>query len=201
MKKIILLIALIFPIISFAATPTAASVVDKTVETIRKAPSMSANISISANGNVSSGTILLSGERFVTDTDMGSTWFDGTTMWAYSPGTNEVTVTEPTDDELAEINPFQFIKSARTDFTPRLMKSASGTYTVELTPKKKGTQISKAVVTVDSSTYHIRTIVLTVNRHIINIKLSAVRSGKKLPDSDFRFRKQLLPKAEINDLR
>ncbi len=201
MKKLLLLISLLVPTFAFAASPTATEVVDKVIENIRKAPSMSANISVSTTGNVSSGTILIAGERFVIDTDMGSSWFDGNTLWSYSPETNEVTIMEPTDSELAEINPFQFIKSARVDFTPRFQKTAPGSYTVELLPKKKSSNINKAVVTVDASTYNIKMISLTANKHVINIKLSAVKRGKTLPDSDFRFRKQLLPKAVINDLR
>ncbi|MDE7153384.1 MAG: outer-membrane lipoprotein carrier protein LolA [Muribaculaceae bacterium] len=200
MKKIFLIISLIVPLFAAAAT-TASSVVEKTVETIRKAPSISANITIETEGHPATGTIILSGDRFMIDSQVGSRWFDGKTLWAYSPQTNEVTVTEPTDEELAEINPFQFLKSARNDFTPRLLKSAAGAYTVELKPKKGNSGITSAVVTVDSSTYLIKSIKLTVNKQVINIRLSSVRTGKALPDSIFRFEKRMLPKAEINDLR
>lgn len=201
MKKILLLIAMLVPLFALSAATTASSVVDKTVETIRKAPSISANIAVETEGNNATGTIVLSGDRFMIDSQAGSRWFDGKTLWAYSPQTNEVTVTEPDDSELAEINPFQFLKSARNDYTPRLLKSAAGTFTVELKPKKSNADITCAVVTVDSSTYLIKSIRLTVNKHIINIRLSAVRTGKALPDSVFRFEKRMLPKAEINDLR
>lgn len=200
MKKIISLLGLLLPLLAYAATPSASSVVDKTVENIRKAPSISANLNIRTASGVTTGTVILSGNRFVFDNEMGSTWYDGKTMWAYSPSTNEVTVTEPTDSELAEINPFEFIKSARTDYTPRLLKSTKDSYTVELKPKKKQA-MTEAVVTVDATTYNIRKIVLTMNKQKVDITLSGVRKGKNLPDADFRFRQQLLPKAEINDLR
>lgn len=201
MKKILILFSIFLPLLASSAAPTATKVVEKTVETIQKSPSLSANITIITAGRTATGSFLLSGNRFVIDSDMGSTWYDGTTMWAYSPDTNEVTVTEPTDSELAEINPFQFIKLARTDFTSRLLKSPEGSYTVQLIPKKKNSEIKDAVVTVSASNYFIRNIKLTVNKQIIKIDLTNMRIGKHLPDSEFRFKKQLLPKAEINDLR
>ena len=200
MRKLLALIALIIPMVCSAVT-SATSVVDKTVETIRKAPSISSNLTINARNGVSSGTFTLAGDRFVIDTDMASTWYDGKTLWSYSRDTNEVTITEPTADELAEINPFTFIKKARKDYTPRLLKSSPGTYTVELTPKSGKQEISKAVVTVDAQTYFIKNVALTINKHNINIIFQAMRTGKQLPDSHFRFNSKQLPKADINDLR
>ena len=53
----------------------------------------------------SKGTIKLSGQKFnISLVDM-TMWFNGSTLWTYVKENQEVNVTNPTDAEIAKINP------------------------------------------------------------------------------------------------
>jgi len=41
-------------------------------------------------------------------------WFDGKTQWAYMAQNNEVSITEPTEKELAETNPMAILSGYKT---------------------------------------------------------------------------------------
>ena len=53
------------------------------------------------NSHSNSGTFILKANKFVLEMDETKAWFDGKTQWAYMEQNNEVSITEPTDTELA----------------------------------------------------------------------------------------------------
>lgn len=148
------------------------------------------------------GSILLSGNRFKLDTDEFTTWFDGRTQWAYSRRTGEVNISEPTFEELAQINPFAVIGSLKEGYNARRVNAPKGSDRLELTPKRKGGDYAKVTLTLNAATHFPSAIeIVTTDGTKINIAVTSVKAGKMPDASAFRFNKSLYPRAEIVDLR
>lgn len=179
----------------------AASVLKAASERLRKAPSVTATLTITADGRPVIGHLTLSGNRFALTTPHGSTWFDGTTLWSHSVSTREVNISEPDPSELAEINPLVMIDTSLSGYTTRLVKS-SPDKVVEMTPvKPRGSDIQKAVITISAKTGWPSSIILTVNNRPVKVNFDKVTVGKALTGKEFTFNPALFPNATINDLR
>ncbi len=162
--------------------------------------SISASFNIIDNGS-EAGTITIAGNKFVIKTSQLSTWFDGKTQWSYSPTANEVNISEPTAEELQQINPFAIIGSFRNDYNAKLMDKNNG-YRISLTPKKKNHAITNIVINFNPTTYFPSLIVITTkNNNKATIKIKSISVGNTLPTSTFTFNATKYPGVEIIDLR
>ncbi|MBD5378805.1 MAG: hypothetical protein HDR74_02770 [Bacteroides sp.] len=179
----------------------AASILKATSQRLKSAPSISATLSILADGRTNTGHLTLSGNRFALTTPIGSTWYDGKTLWSHSISTREVNISEPDQSELAEINPLVMIDQSLSAYKTQLITSKPDKV-IEMTPvKQRGADIQKAVITISSATGYPSQIILTVNNRIIKVVFTKVVAGKKLADKDFMFDSKQFPNATINDLR
>ena len=171
-------------------------------EKYQKDDSISAQFTLSGVGNSTDGTITISGDKFHLSTPLLSIWYNGRTQWTYSAETNEVNITEPTVEELQQVNPFAIINSFRMQFNATLLKSANSMYRIQLTPLKSvNTSISKAIVTLNASTLYPNEIALTIDNNIITIKTKNIKAIKNVPHKTFVFDEKKYPNAEIVDLR
>ncbi|MDE5940919.1 MAG: outer membrane lipoprotein carrier protein LolA [Muribaculaceae bacterium] len=170
-------------------------------EKLRKAPALEAVFTATHSGQSVSGEILLSGNRFKLVTPALTTWYDGKTQWAYSPAAMEVNVSEPTSDELSQINPFEILNAMQKSFSPRRLASSNNEDKIELTPKQKG-EYSRIVISFNSATLYPTQIVFTgTDKSVTIISLSSVKAVKAVPADTFRFNPRLYPGVEIIDLR
>lgn len=171
-------------------------------EKYQKDGSISAQFTLSGVDNSTDGAITISGDKFHLSTPLLSIWYNGRTQWTYSAETNEVNITEPTVEELQQVNPFAIINSFRMQFNATLLKSANSMYRIQLTPLKSvNTSISKAIVTLNASTLYPNEIALTIDNNIITIKTKNIKAIKNVPHKTFVFDEKKYPNAEIVDLR
>jgi len=184
--------------VAYAATGS--EITSRAITKFGDSPSVKATFTITAGGHSSKGTITLSGDRFRMDVDGMQTWYDGRTQWTYSPSTGEVSVTEPTADELAQINPFAIVSSLRKGFTATLVKSTTAESIVHYKPHAAGGQGSLSV-TYSNTTYWPVTVVVDSADGRAVIKIQSVMVGKTLHPSTFIYDKSAHPDAEIVDLR
>ena len=184
-----------------ANAESAESVMNKAADCIKKAKSVSADYTALANGDSLNGKIVISGEKFVLTSTAISTWFDGTTQWSYDSKSKEVNITEPTAEELQQINPFAIISSFQQSFKPMLLKAPKGQYKVNLTAKDKKADIKHAIVTFNASTYLPTEIQMDTPNGKLTIKVKNAAVGGALPLTTFRFDKAKYPKAKVVDLR
>lgn len=197
-----LLIVLAAALPAFSAD-NAASVLDNTARRIRTAKSIKASYSLSSPGSgTASGTLTLAGDKFVMTSGDMSIWYDGTTQWVYVKADNEVNITEPTADELQQVNPFVIINTFRQNYTAKTLSYAGATKKISLTAKSSKSDIRSATVTISTSTGMPTEISLTMaSGQTATIKISSLTTGQQLPVSTFRFPKASYPGAEIIDLR
>lgn len=145
MKKLILtLFALILAMTAAVAAVPAS--VSRAVKQADEAGTL--DIACTVNGRAASMT--LSGDCFHLDLGTAHVYFDGKTQWSYSPADKEVTIMEPTADELAETNPLHILHSLDKEFSGSPVKGK--TNTVRLTPVSPRSQVAEATVTFDPST-------------------------------------------------
>lgn len=189
-----------------ATTGVARDYLAETVARIADAPSLSTRFEASdpAGGKVT-GDAVIAGRCFAIVTDGGEyeTWFDGKTQWTYSAETGEVSMTEPTQQEILEVNPLAIvtgIDSAYGISAPVAGKDGRQTY--RLTPADSSSGIKKASVTIDPATLLPVTIHATLSDNsTLTIHFTETKIGDKIPAKRFRYDPMIHPDAEIIDLR
>lgn len=149
------------------------------------------------------GAFLLQGNKFVLNTTDMDVYFDGTTQWAYAPEINEVSITTPTDKELAETNPLALLAAYKSKSTIRFAKNSdSSSYLISLTPKAKESDVKTIFVRVSKANKQPTMVQLFDKKGgISTISLSGFNSGVKTNADSFKFNTSLYEGIEINDLR
>lgn len=198
MKKLIfslfslVFISLIFPLSSaLAAVPASVS---RAVKQVDEAGTL--EVACTVNGRAASMT--LSGNCFHLDLGNAHVYFDGKTQWSYSPADKEVTIIEPTADELAETNPLHILHSLDKEFSGAPVKGKPNT--VRLTPVSPRSQIAEATVTFDPSTgwpTEMSLITGSGRAEFRNLRFTPSKSPR--PAGSFRF--QAPAGTTVSDLR
>ena len=182
---------------------------DRVVEKIRRSGDLSAAFTLTVYNALNepvdkqSGTIKLSGDKFYWTTPAMTVWYNGQLQWAYVKASEEVNLTEPTPAEIASINPYTLITTYKQNFNVKALKAKNSQQRVaELTPKKKGTQIDRVVLTVNASNWMPQSFqIYYSDRTHSTIALSRLVTGQNFSDATFVFDKKQYPKSEVIDLR
>ena len=215
MRKYIfsVLIALLsLPVIAQQQQSQARVILDKTAEAFRKAGGVKADFTVKAVANglvegAENGTIQLKGEKFVLKTTDIVTWFDGKTQWSYVAKNDEVNVSNPTQEELQQINPYTFLYMYQKGFSYKLgtMKTFRGKaiWEVVLTAKDKAQDLERITLYVTKERYEPLYILLQQRAHPTRnaITVTGYQTGQKYADTLFTFDRKQYPSAEIIDLR
>ncbi len=204
------ILILIFSILSVSAQNNAEAqkVIDNLVSSLSTS-AIKTNFRLSSgqkntvNSQSVSGTFILKGNKFVLDTDGTKAWFDGKTQWTYVADSKEVSVTEPTESELADTNPLAILSKFRAKSFIRFSKTKSAAnHIIELNPKSKKEEFSQVQVQINKATGNLVSIKLTDKRGSTTLlALSNYQKGVKVPDNTFVFNKANYKGVTINDLR
>lgn len=196
-----ILVALTLTSASASAAPSATQILDKAATVMTSSPSATVKFTMSGAAT-GSGSMTISREKFhFTAGDM-TVWFDGKNQWALQKSAGEVNLTEPTNAELVESNPFALISSYKTTYNAKVVSSSSGIYTVELTAKQRHAQIRQATLTINAADYHLRTIDATLSDgKKLRVNVTSLNTGKALPASYFQFNTKSNPQVKLIDLR
>lgn len=158
----------------------------------------------SAKAQKMNGTFLMQGNKFVLNTNEMKVYFDGKTQWSYMPEINEVSITNPTEKELAETNPLSLLQAYRNKSTVRFAPKSKSktTHTVELLPKAKQSDFQKIVVVVNKTNNYPQSIQLTDKKGMMStLTVSQFKTGIKTTNNTFTFITKNYKDIEINDLR
>lgn len=191
---------LLFPLLCFGA-PTAGQQMQSCVNKYLKG-NLTVRFSYSGSMRRGSGTLKSSGSKFALETSAGSTWYDGKTMWTYSPKTGETAVVVPSRAEIAEANPIGLLRTAGSFNAKYASRQTSGSTTIVLTPKSTGSGVRRVVVVLDAKTQKPKKIDVTLSDGGSTVlTVQSLRVGEAHPSSSFRYPKSRYPKAKIVDLR
>ena len=215
MKKYIfnILIALLTTLPVLAQKQAQAKLVlDKTAAAFEKAGGVKADFSVQAfnkghSVGTATGTIELKGEKFFLKTAETVSWFDGKTQWSYVTKNDEVNVSNPTQEELQQINPYTFLYMYQKGFSYKL--GATKTYRgkavweVVLTARDKKQELEHITLFVTKDTYEPLCILLQQRGQQTRneITITSYQTKQNYADQVFTFDKKQYPNAEVIDLR
>lgn len=178
------------------------SVVDKVLAAIKSSKAVSASYTVTAPQGSSHGTLVMSGKKFRVLANDVKCWYNGTTMWAYSPATDEVNITTPTAADLQMTNPYSVAQNFKSTYIVSKGGTSSGNYTLRFTPKKKS-NVKHLLVTVSTSTWLItKAVIVETSGKQSTITISNYNRNASASASTFEFDKSQVPAGtEVVDLR
>ena len=193
MRKYIfsVLIALLsLPVIAQQQQSQAKVILDKTAEAFRKAGGVKADFTVKAVANG-----LVEGAE------------NGTIQWSYVTKNDEVNVSNPTQEELQQINPYTFLYMYQKGFFYKLgaTKTFRGksVWEVVLTARDKKQELERITLFVTKDTYEPLYILLQQRGQQTRneITVTSYQTGQNYTDRVFTFDKKQYPNAEVIDLR
>ena len=137
-------------------------------------------------------------------TDENITSYNGHTQWSMMPGSEEVNMTVPTEEEKQAVNPYAFIQLYKHGYKASVKKGSlrnTDTYEVHLTATDSKQEIKEIYVDVRKSDYTLLCIRLRQDTGWHRIVLHTVSAVKDMNDSEFSFPTQDYPDVEVIDLR
>ena len=183
---------------------TADQVLGNAASVFTKAGSVSATYTISSgsSGKVS-GSIKVEGKKFRIQTHVATVCYNGTNQWEYVAKNKQCTLTSPTYQETAQINPYAILSTYKNSYKIASVKSnISGTYAIRLTPISSNSALAKATIYIKSSDWQpVRLDILDKNNVTTTIIITGITLGQKFTDSTFTFDKKNYPGVELIDLR
>jgi outer membrane lipoprotein-sorting protein len=202
-RYIAIILLAIFGSTPVFAAETADQILDRTAKQISTAPSIKANYSLATtDGGKASGTMTLCGDKFTMTSGDMSVWFDGKTQWTLIPANEEVNITEPTQQELQQVNPVLIIKAFRQGYTATMVRQNDTEAVITLKAKQANAEIPLATVTISKSNYMPREISFKMSSgQRATIRIPSITTGKKLATNVFQYPKSKYPNIEIVDLR
>ena len=155
---------------------------------------------------VSEGDFYLKGGKYKT-TFSGTQYFcDGTTMWSYDKGANEVSIYEyDPDDDQNLMNPQRILKGWDSHFRAKFIRDEfqnNVQYSiVDLTPKTAQSYYRIRVYIVKTSLKIAKVMVYEKDNTIYTYSIEQFKSDIPLDDKLFVFDKTKYPGVEVNDMR
>ena len=182
----------------------ARDILRRAADAFRRSGGVSASFSVRSPEGNSTGTIRLKGEKFVLEAGGMTTWFDGHTQWTYLPESDEVNISEPTDEELQTLNPYAWLSLYDRGYDLKLLPAdASDIYKVEMVARSPEAQVSRLVLWLDKSSLQPVKFSLTLagNMEPTLITVRDYRTRQAYADAMFVFAPDDYPTAEVIDLR
>jgi len=146
--------------------------------------------------------LVISGKKFRVLASDIKCWYNGKTMWSYSPATGEVNITTPTASDLQMTNPYSAAQNFKSSYIISKGGTGNGTYTIRFTPKKKS-NVKHMLVTVSTSTWLItKAEVVETSGAKTTVTISNYNRNASASASTFEFDKSQVPAGtEVVDLR
>lgn len=151
------------------------------------------------------GNILVQGDKFVLEAAGMKTWFDGKTQWTYVEANEEVSVSEPSAEELQALNPYAWMSLYEQGYELKYGETAVP-------------EVRKVIMTTTIPREEMQSIVLMIHETgLYPVRVSMASRGgldvtvidinryevkkQPLPDNAFVFNKADYPGVEVIDLR
>jgi len=149
------------------------------------------------------GKFAMKGNKFSLSVDGANVFFDGKTQWTYLASNNEVSITEPTEDELGEVNPILILREYQAKCVVQMLPEGESpeNYAIRIIPMSNA-EFSKIVVGINKSTKVPTSILLQgKNSFSISIEFSEFKQNVNIANETFTFDKSKYKNVFENDLR
>lgn len=214
MKKItglVLSFFLTLGVTSDVLAQTAQTILQNVSKTIKTGTGLKSNFSftmLNGEGKPSmsqSGTLMLKGDKYTVKMGEQEIYNDGTTMWTYLKGMNEVQI-KNTSDAAQGMSPAKlFSGSYDNDFIYKLLgvEKFNGVecHKISLTPKKSNQGFTTAFLYVNKANNVVQGGKLFTKAGTIDCKVTNINANAQLADAEFKFNASKYPSIETIDLR
>lgn len=186
----------------YAATGSASFMKDAAAA-LTSSKSASAAFRVECAGQPSvTGNIAVQGDKFAVTTSANSTIYDGKTQWTISNADKEISIFEPTADEIAQVNPFSIIRNYNRDYDLKPIASDNSVVKVQLTPKNADSSIKKVMITFSASTKLPSLMAITLDDgSVLHVTISDISTNANIPSSRFVVSLKNYSGYEVIDLR
>lgn len=151
--------------------------------------------------NTINGEIVLQDDNFrLSYGDILATYSNGL-LSHYDNGQNTLNFSNPTKEELIQINPLHFIKSRAKGFKIGMGAPTKSGESIIFTPTSKMNIVNITTIFNRKTDTPTDIIVLGTDSSRIVIKIIGLEYGDRLPERMFKLDKSQYPKAEIIDMR
>lgn len=186
----------------------AVGLIDSYIQTIQQEV-IEANfiLKISEKNDVNSqsftGKTTLKADKFLLDMDDLTVWFDGKTQWAYMKNMDEVNITEPDAEELAQTNPVTIITAFKSISNINFSKTKDAVnHLIEFTPKAKNADFNSILIALNKQNKQAKFIRIEYKNGMKNeLIFTNYKQSKGISDSIFKFDASKAKGAYVNDLR
>lgn len=141
----------------------AVSILDKFSAAATSAPSVSMKFllvtvdQVENSKDTLAGSIILSKDRYRLDLPDNIIWFDGKTSWSYLPAEQEVTITNPDDEEDSfQSRPSMIFTMYKNGFKCRLLEERNDSYVIDLYPEDVKNELIRVRLTIAKPSLNLR---------------------------------------------
>jgi len=191
----------------------AKEILDRTSDTLSQSGGLLVEFTMNINDESNKikqsfeGQMLLKGTKFFYDTPELAVYYDGKTQWVYQKNIEEVSISEPRQQDVQSLNPILVFEMYRTDCDYKYKGEKTDikkrkVHEISLTPKNKKEDIKQIDLQIIPNDYipvffHI----IYKNKQEFRIYIDKYQVKSDISDSLFEFDKSNYPQVEINDLR
>lgn len=148
------------------------------------------------------GHLYIKGESFMLKTEEMQTWYDGETQWSLIFDMEEVNITNPTEEELLEINPYQLLQLYQKGYSYVLGQEKSNNQEIILKAQDKFRNYQVIRVWLNKTSFEPTSLQVETRDNTTNkIIIRQIKTNVRLVDSLFKFNKASFPEVDIIDLR
>lgn len=193
--------------------PAAGKILDRVAAKLKSGTSLQADFSLDIvdrkedTRNTSKGSLVMKQNKYLLHTQGSIVYFDGSNMWTHVVARNEVTVTEPDNDNPDFLsNPSSFFDTYNATFKYKLVRQTTrngiACHEIDLFPKNLNQPYSRIKVFVNTAT-DLPVAISSVGKDGVDytVTLSNMVTGKEYPDSTFVFDAEKNKKVEVIDMR
>lgn len=196
-KSIFIILSLLLPAILCAASQDANAVMRRAAANILTSRGITSTFTVTGEYDIK-GTAKISGKKFSVTTGQNSVWYNGKKMATYNAKTSETVINVPDEEELAEVNPLQYIAGWERMFTATMASRQPKTgCAVLLKPKTQNSGIKLAVITFDNNYWPRRIVMRTSSGAETTITIISLRNGISHSSGSFEYPRKQYPKAKI----
>lgn len=203
MNKIYLTLLYIVLANTAALAQTAGEVLQQVIDTYNDSKGITADYTMTYDRNTDHGTIAMEGNKFrILSTDL-KCWYDGKTQWAYSSMTEEVNITEPTQEELQMSNPYAAIVAFKNSSDVSMVTTQQGNYMLSLIPQTADSDVRLIQLFVGTTSYQIeKAVFVMADNSQYTVVVENYTTGKKFDKNTFKYDPKQVPTgAQVVDLR
>lgn len=203
MKIRLFILLLLGHLVAFGQTPK--ELLDEVLQKAFAEGRVEIDFTVFMDDQQSQGHISVQGKQFVLDTPGMKTWFDGKTQWTLVEENEEVSVSEPTNEELQALNPYAWMSLYQQGYELKFGETGVP-------------DVRKVIMTTTIPREEMQSIVLLIHKiKLYPVRLSMASRGgldvvvidinkyevkkRPLPATAFVFDRSQYPGVEVIDLR